>query len=117
MPRPEKSRIVSAPHHGFTFKPVGIKMIDLEIISLGLDELEAIRLADLEEKYHQDAANEMHVSRQTFGNILNSARKKIADFIINHKSLTIRGGNIELSHEISDYHCEDCKSNNMNSNK
>ncbi|MDX9789718.1 MAG: DUF134 domain-containing protein [Candidatus Kapaibacterium sp.] len=96
MARPEKCRKISVKHHGFTFKPVGVKMTDLEELVLGLDELEAIRLADLQGYYHHKAAEEMHISRQTFGNILNTARKKIADFLVNHKSLTIEGGKVEL---------------------
>ena len=54
-----------------------------------------IRLADLEESYQEDAAKKMNISRQTFGNIIHSAHKKIADALINAKALKIEGGNIE----------------------
>ena len=67
----------------------------LEEVNLTLDELEAIRLADLAELYQEDAAKKMNISRQTFGNIINSAHKKIADALINAKALKIEGGNIE----------------------
>ena len=67
----------------------------LEEVNLTLDELEAIRLADLGELYQEDAAKKMNVSRQTFGNIINSAHKKIADALLNAKALKIEGGNIE----------------------
>ena len=67
----------------------------LEEVNLTLDELEAIRLADLGELYQEDAAKKMNVSRQTFGNIVNSAHKKIADALLNAKALKIEGGNIE----------------------
>ena len=67
----------------------------LEEINLTLDELEAMRLADLGELYQEDAAKKMNVSRQTFGNIVNSAHKKIADALLNAKALKIEGGNIE----------------------
>jgi len=67
----------------------------LEEINLTLDELEAIRLADLEGLYQEDAAKKMNISRQTFGNIINSAHKKIADALLNAKALKIEGGTIE----------------------
>ena len=67
----------------------------LEEVSLALDELEAIRLADLSELYQEDAAKKMNISRQTFGNIINSAHKKIADALLNAKALKIEGGTVE----------------------
>ncbi len=56
---------------------------------MSLDELEAIRLADYEGCYHEDAATRMKVSRATFGRILNEARKKIAEAIVDGKALRI----------------------------
>jgi predicted DNA-binding protein (UPF0251 family) len=38
----------------------------------------------------------MKVSRQTFGNILASARRKLADAVVNGKALKIEGGPVEL---------------------
>ena len=67
----------------------------LEEVNLTLDELEAIRLADLTELYQEDAAKKMNISRQTFGNIINSAHKKIADALLNAKALKIEGGTVE----------------------
>ena len=54
---------------------------------MSLDELEAIRLADYEGCYHEDAATRMKVSRATFGRILNQARKKVAETIVDGKAL------------------------------
>jgi predicted DNA-binding protein (UPF0251 family) len=56
------------------------------------DQLESVRLADLEGLYHEEAARRMGVSRQTFGRIVESARRGIADAIINRKCLSIEGG-------------------------
>ena len=70
-------------------------MDSLEEVNLTLDELEAIRLADLTELYQEDAAKKMNISRQTFGNIINSAHKKIADVLLNAKALKIEGGTVE----------------------
>jgi len=70
-------------------------MDKLEEIKLTLDELEAIRLADFNGLYQEGAAKKMNISRQTFGNIINSAHKKIADVLLHAKALKIEGGNIE----------------------
>jgi len=64
-------------------------MMHLEEIALTIDELEAIRLADLEELYHEDAAKKMRISRQTFGRILNNAHKKVSECLIKGKALKI----------------------------
>jgi predicted DNA-binding protein (UPF0251 family) len=61
----------------------------LEIVQLSKDEMEAIRLADLQGLYQENAANKMEISRPTFGRILSSARAKIADALINGKSIEI----------------------------
>jgi predicted DNA-binding protein (UPF0251 family) len=57
--------------------------------NLGLDEMEALRLADLEGLYHENAADRMKVSRATFGRILESARKKVARALLEGKALKI----------------------------
>lgn len=64
-------------------------MGELSEIVLLADEVEAIRLADLEQLYQEDAAQKMKVSRQTFGRIVESARAKIADALINGKALRL----------------------------
>jgi len=56
---------------------------------MSMDELEAIRLADYEGLYHEDAALRMKISRQTFGRILNIAHKKIAECLLKGKALKI----------------------------
>jgi len=64
-------------------------MFQLEEVSLSLDELEAIRLADYEGRYHEEAATGMKVSRATFGRILNEAHRKVAEAIVYGKALRI----------------------------
>ncbi|OGS06949.1 MAG: hypothetical protein A2270_00750 [Elusimicrobia bacterium RIFOXYA12_FULL_51_18] len=66
-------------------------------ILLKLDEFEALRLADAKGLYQEDAARKMGVSRQTFGNIINSARQKIADALVSGKSVQITGGTVKLT--------------------
>lgn len=74
-------------------------MDGLEKISLQLDELEAVRLVDLMGLYQEKAAEKLGVSRQTLGNILESARKKISDALVNGKALLIGGGNTHSNTE------------------
>jgi len=64
-------------------------MVELEEVSVSMDELEAIRLADYEELYHEEAASKMKISRQTFGRILNEARRKVAECLLKGKALKI----------------------------
>lgn len=59
---------------------------------LTLDEFEALRLADYEGLYHEQAAKEMGISRATFGRILEEARKKVASAIVNGHAFLIEGG-------------------------
>jgi predicted DNA-binding protein (UPF0251 family) len=68
-------------------------MDQLEEITLENDEIEAIRLADHEFMYQEDAAKKMKISRQTFGRIIRSAHNKIADAIVNSKALQLEASN------------------------
>lgn len=97
MPRPKCCRQVGKMPDANYFKPRGIPAVDLEEIILHLDEFEAIRLADYEQLYQEDAATRMSVSRQTFGRIVDSARRKIADALIHGKALKIEGGEVSFS--------------------
>jgi len=92
MPRPCRCRRIRCNPDTNYFKPRGIPLDSLEQVNLTLDELEAIRLADFNGLYQEDAAKKMNISRQTFGNIINSAHKKIADALLNAKALKIEGG-------------------------
>ena len=93
MPRPCRYRKVGVDPDITYFKPRAIPLTELEEVSLRLDELEALRLADLEELYHEEAAKKMGVSRQTFDRILIKAHKVIADAIVNGKAIQIQGQN------------------------
>jgi len=73
----------------FYFKPRGIPLFQLKETGLDMDELETVRLADYEGMYHEDAAVKMNISRATFGRILNNAKHKVADTIVNGKALKI----------------------------
>jgi predicted DNA-binding protein (UPF0251 family) len=87
--RPKKYRCVKCTPDANYFKPRGIPLTELEEVCLSIDELEAIRLADYEELYHEGAARKMEISRQTFGRILNAAHKKVAECLLKGKALKI----------------------------
>jgi predicted DNA-binding protein (UPF0251 family) len=89
MPRHIRRRI-RGRFHCRCFKPCGIPQKKLETLVLTHDELESIRLADINKMYQADAANMMEVSRATFARILTSAREKIALAIIEGKNLEIK---------------------------
>jgi predicted DNA-binding protein (UPF0251 family) len=73
---------------------------------LKLEELEAIRLKDLEGLEQGECADKMEVSRPTFQRILLAAREKIADSLINGKTIHIEGG--KFTRNICSVICEDC---------
>ncbi len=106
MPRPEKDRIVHNPPLFDEFKPVGISGNLLREIELSLDEYEALRLADMLGMSHSEAADEMEISRSTFTRLIEKARRKLADFLINGKLLRINGGNVHFRKNI--IKCENC---------
>jgi predicted DNA-binding protein (UPF0251 family) len=96
MPRPKHCRRIGCLPQANFYKPRGIPLSVLQHITLTFDELEAIRLTDLQGLYQEQAAEKMNISRQTLGRILESAHKKIADALVNGKALAIQGGPIEL---------------------
>ena len=92
MPRPCIQRRVRGRPNSSYFKPAGIRMIELKETILNLPEFESIRLIDFLEISQEKAAKQMQVSQPTLSRILTSARKKIADAIINGKAIKIEGG-------------------------
>jgi len=91
--RPKIKRHICSEHCAkfSLFKPNGIPASDLVQIKIEADEFEAVRLADIEGLSQQEAAQQMRVSRQTFANILKSARKKITSALINGDALLLQG--------------------------
>jgi len=90
------------------FKPRGIPLRMLEEIILTIDEFEAIRLADLEGLYQEESAEKMNVSRQTFGRIIESAHKKVAEALVRGRALKIEGGEFEMA-GMRKFKCYDCE--------
>ena len=106
MPRPKNDRIVNEPPLYSEFKPIGVSGISLQQVLLSLDEFEASRLADYQGLSHEEAAEEMNISRSTFSRLNEQARKKIADFLVHGKLLTIDGGSVHFRNNI--IRCLDC---------
>ena len=96
MSRPPKPRAVRHDPQVVYFKPAGVRLRLLEEVALGLDELEAMRLADLENLSHEDVGAMMNVSRATAGRILAEARRKVATALVNGWAIRLEGGRVEL---------------------
>jgi predicted DNA-binding protein (UPF0251 family) len=94
VPRPLKFRRVSFFPQVDHFKPAGMPLHELEEVLLSLGEAEAVRLKDLEGLNQETGAEKMNVSRPTFQRILASGRKKMADALLNGKSIRIEGGRL-----------------------
>lgn len=63
---------------------------------MALDEFEALRLADLDGLYQEQAAEQMNVSRTTFSRIIESAHRKMVDAVVHGKVLRIEGGPVQV---------------------
>ncbi len=77
MARPTKYRTVEFFPEGNYFVPLGKKECELEEVELKVEELEAIRLKDIEGLTQEECAKKMEISRQTFQNIIESGRRKL----------------------------------------
>lgn len=95
MPRPCKRRRICSMPSCEGFAPVG-GGIPHSVITMTIDEFEAIRLIDLEGLTQQDCAKRMNVARTTAQAIYNSARVKLAECMVNQKELRIEGGDYIL---------------------
>jgi predicted DNA-binding protein (UPF0251 family) len=92
VPRPKRCRKVCyTPGYSF-FKPQGIPLDKLAWTDLGLDELEALRLADVENLSQAKAAELMEVSQPTFNRILSGARTKVARCLLEGAALRMGDG-------------------------
>lgn len=106
--RPQHCRRVKDTPRVRCFKPQGVPGRSLAEVVVTVDELEAVRLADLEGLYQVEAAEKMNVSRQTFGRILDSAHRKVAEAIVSGKSIVFEGGVFMKSEEIQGTEKEQC---------
>jgi len=89
MPRPKIPRCIKFRPDVYFFKPQGIPLRELEEIVLFPDELEALKLYEVDGLEQTKAAGKMKISQPTFARLLNSAHKKIAEAIIKGKAIKI----------------------------
>jgi predicted DNA-binding protein (UPF0251 family) len=85
-------RIQNMPNVTY-FKPWGVPLSELDSVLLAVEELEALRLVDLEGLQQEEAAQQMGVSRRAFWVDLQSARRKVALALTEGKAIHIMGGN------------------------
>ena len=100
MVRPRLFRRVGFEPGVTYFKPRGIGLRELEESILTVDEFEAVRLKDLQGMEQEESARKMAISQPTFHRLLLSARKKIADAIVNGKAIRIEGGQYKMAAQI-----------------
>lgn len=89
MPRPKLNRCVDFDPEVTYFKPRGVPMRTLEVIELSLEEVEALRLKNVELLDQNECASRMNTSQSTFQRILSSAYNKTSDAITNGKAIKI----------------------------
>jgi len=75
-------------------------LIPLQMQSVGvtmtIDEYETIRLIDFDGFTQEECAKQMNVARTTIQGIYSEARKKLAEFLVEGKVLSIEGGEYRL---------------------
>lgn len=98
MPRPRKQRRCQRFDGDRVFKPRSIPMTELAVVRLGLDELEAMRLCDVDNHDQEAAGRRMGISRGTVQRLLASGRAKVVRALIATAALVIEGGNDETLH-------------------
>lgn len=96
MPRPRKFRKVCRLPDNNQFGPVGRCCPSTPPVILTVDEYETIRLIDLEGMTQQECAEKMHIVRTTVQTMYASARKKLAELLVNGKRMVIEGGDYRL---------------------
>ena len=97
MPRPRKRRTLGALPRPAIYKPAGVALNDLRVVTLLHEELEALRLADLEGLTQEQAARHMGVSRSTFQRIVSHARRQVSLALAQGHALQIDGGTFQVA--------------------
>ena len=97
MVRPRRFRRINFMPDVTYFKPQGIRLRDLKEIELTFDELESIRLSDVEKLSQLEAAERMQIHQSTFQRNLARAREKIAKALIEGQAIKINGGKYNMA--------------------
>lgn len=94
--RPRKLKRIWFEPNVTYFKPQGIPLTNLQNIELNYEELEAMRLVNIEKLDQTSAAKKMDIHQSTLQRTLTRAREKITDALVNGKSIKIQGGNYKM---------------------
>ncbi|MBP2638427.1 MAG: hypothetical protein H6Q72_4334 [Firmicutes bacterium] len=112
MGRPRKERRIELLPTVTNFKPAGVPMRNLDEIVLALEEMEAMRLFDMEGLDQGESAEKMGISRPTFHRLITRAHRKVATALWQGKALTIEGGSYRINHphkeEMRQFICRQC---------
>ena len=95
-PWKKKCRFIEKEYDSHIFKPKAIPLSKLKIINIGHDELEAIRLVDVEHMRQEDAAKKMGISSGTIQRIIEATREKIGKALIDGQAISIDGGHYKV---------------------
>jgi predicted DNA-binding protein (UPF0251 family) len=95
VPRPRKRRKIARRLRPAIYKPAGIPLDGLRQVILLPEELEALRLADLEGLAQVEAAERMEVSRSTFQRIVTRARRQVALALVEGQALALQGSQVK----------------------
>lgn len=110
MPRPVKWRRVEYVPENKYFAPCPrgncARFEEIPQVQLKVEELEALRLKDIEGLTQEECAERMQVSRQTFQNIIDEARKKVATALIEDKAISVGGGH--YTKNVCKFKCLSC---------
>jgi predicted DNA-binding protein (UPF0251 family)/predicted Fe-Mo cluster-binding NifX family protein len=93
MPRCKKRRLCRRLSDEKLFIPIGEPFSEVNQVIIELDEFEAIRLCDYDNKSQIEAGEEMGVSRATLQRLIQSGRKKILDAFLHSKSIVVKNAN------------------------
>ncbi|MBU0627890.1 MAG: DUF134 domain-containing protein [Nanoarchaeota archaeon] len=96
MVRPRKIKFVDFEPGVTYFKPRAVPLNELEEVELTIDELETMRLANIENLSQEEAAKKMGVHQSTFQRTLTRAREKVTDALVNGKAIKIHGGDYKM---------------------
>lgn len=105
--RPKLPRTIGSAPEATYFKPRGVPLVDLEMVTLSYEELEALRLVDLLGMEQEAAARKMGITRKPLWTELRRARAKVTDALVNGKAIEINGGNFTVSFQ-REFSCGDC---------
>jgi len=111
--RPKKVRYVQRMPNIVQFSPRG-KPGRPDEVELAICEFESIKLADYQGFSQAQGALAMKLSRASFGRIVRSARKKIANALVNGKAIKIRMGSTQIGVRKKDFTREDVVSKEVN---